>query len=78
MDKDKELLSLKEENIKLKENLKKITEESVQQLSRIQKLEEEIEQLKEENQKLRLELCLYNYSIGYYFFNLRHIYLSLP
>jgi len=56
MDKDKELLSIKEENRKLKENLKKITEESVQQLSRIQKLEEEIERLKEENQKLRLEL----------------------
>ena len=56
MDKDKELLSLKEENRKLKENLKKITEESVQQLSRIKKLEEEIERLKEENQKLRLEL----------------------
>lgn len=56
MDKEKELLSLKEENRKLKENLNQLNRESVQQLARIRKLEEEIERLKDENQKLRLEL----------------------
>lgn len=56
MDKEKELLSLKEENRKLKENLNQLNRELVQQLSRIRKLEEKIEQLKDENQKLRLEL----------------------
>jgi transposase len=56
MDKEKELLSLKEENRKLKENLNQLNRELVQQLARIRKLEEEIEQLKDENQKLRLEL----------------------
>lgn len=56
MDKEKELLSLKEENRKLKENLNQLNRELVQQLARIRKLEEKIEQLKDENQKLRLEL----------------------
>lgn len=56
MDKEKELLSLKEENRKLKENLNQLNRESVQQLARIRKLEEKIERLKDENQKLRLEL----------------------
>jgi transposase len=56
MDKEKELLSLKEENRKLKENLNQLNRELVQQLVRIRKLEEKIEQLKDENQKLRLEL----------------------
>lgn len=56
MDKEKELLSLKEENRKLKENLNQLNRELVQQLARIRKLEEEIERLKDENQKLRLEL----------------------
>lgn len=56
MDKEKELLSLKEENRKLKENLNQLNGELVQQLARIRKLEEEIERLKDENQKLRLEL----------------------
>jgi cell division protein FtsB len=41
MDKDKELLSLKEENQKLKENLNKLNKESLQQISRIKKLEVE-------------------------------------
>ena len=56
MNKEKELLSLKEENRKLKENLNQLNRELVQQLARIRKLEEKIEQLKDENQKLRLEL----------------------
>lgn len=56
MDKEKELLSLKEENRKLKENLNQLNKELVRQLARITKLEEEIERLKDENQKLRLEL----------------------
>jgi len=56
MDKEKELLSLKEENRKLKENLNQLNRELVQQLARIRKLEEEMERLKDENQKLRLEL----------------------
>ena len=56
MNKEKELLSLKEENRKLKENLNQLNRELVQQLVRIRKLEEKIEQLKDENQKLRLEL----------------------
>ena len=56
MDKEKELLSLKEENRKLKENLNQLNRELVQQLARIRKLEEKIERLKDENQKLRLEL----------------------
>ncbi len=48
MDKEKELLSLKEENRKLKENLNQLNRESVQQLARIRKLEEKIERLKDE------------------------------
>ncbi len=56
MDKEEELLSLKEENRKLKENLNRLNKELVQQLARTRKLEEEIEQLKDENQRLRLEL----------------------